>query len=315
MGLEILVLLVPLLAAASYTLSVYQGLQPNFNEMRLLAAPRRPTSVAKVDEDIRTLLEEIGLKEGDTLRELTAPEDGWQQVHPADTTHTRQAKLVFAGDCVRVGRCEDGSFCIHAKSPVDEPVDLRELLDILPSSGIVQDITRRQLWHAAIDENDEVDKLEDLAGDWEFCFRDYVNSEELAGLVAASGAFSPISLAGRSKLFVANAPDDKTAAIAATLRDTLMLFGVVPLKIQWSGSLTASPSSNGGSVAVIDWASSEAEVGWPWLGRKIDRPPAAEKLRQEPWEVTALKRPRGSPEVMVLSRRNVGKLAFQALRR
>jgi len=314
MGLEVLVLAVPLLAIASYTLSVYQGLQPNFNEMQLLAASRRPASAVEIDDDIRKLLEEIGSEE--IAGDLKGEDGIWQQVHPCGAAASAGSKLVFSGACVRVGQANDGSYCIQAKTPLDGSNDLPSLLQRLPPSGIVQDILQRQLWHEAIDVETDLEDVADLAGDWEFCYRDYVNSEELAGLVAATGAFSPISLAGFSKLSVdeqpASKPGELQKPVPATLRDTLMLFRVVPLKIQWSGTL--SPKS-GSSRAVIDWETSEAEVGWSWLSRKIDRPPAAEKLRQEPWEITALRKPEGCPKVVVLYRRNVGKLAFQALRR
>ena len=67
---------------------------------------------------------------------------------------------------------------------------------------------------------------------------------------------------------------------SAILTDRVVAFGCLPLRIDWTGSLLVETQE-------IQWTSTSARIGWRWLGRTIDRPKAAEKLRTStaPWLV------------------------------
>ena len=69
---------------------------------------------------------------------------------------------------------------------------------------------------------------------------------------------------------------------SAILTDRVVACGCLPLQIDWTGSLLAETQE-------IQWTSTSARIGWRWLGRTIDRPKAAEKIRTStataPWLV------------------------------
>ena len=114
-----------------------------------------------------------------------------------------------------------------------------------------------------------------LVGVWRFAFRDYVGSEERGSMLASrltpQWLLARMPAPGRLEL----RPDG-----SAILTDRVVAFGCLPLRIDWTGSLLVETQE-------IQWTSTSARIGWRWLGRTIDRPKAAEKLRTStaPWLV------------------------------
>ncbi|CAE8597823.1 unnamed protein product [Polarella glacialis] len=134
-------------------------------------------------------------------------------------------------------------------------------------------------------------------------------------MASRRGAFAPLKLLGATRLEVG--PDR-----SATLRDRFTLLGVVPVQIEWTGRLTCD--SRQGALEIV-WDDTSLRWGWGKLGGTKRRPPAAERLRQQPWIIDGflgkrrgaggvdegpLQPPAVTP-VIALRRLGVGTLAFR----
>ena len=154
--------------------------------------------------------------------------------------------------------------------------------------GVIDNPATRLAWHRALVDEALWEALpvparaaaatvgsNPLVGVWRFAFRDYVGSEERGSMLASrltpQWLLARMPAPGRLEL----RPDG-----SAILTDRVVAFGCLPLRIDWTGSLLVETQE-------IQWTSTSARIGWRWLGRTIDRPKAAEKLRTStaPWLV------------------------------
>ncbi len=135
--------------------------------------------------------------------------------------------------------------------------------------------------------------------DYRFAYRDYVNSEDQLVMFARRGGMTALLIRpvtfGRLTIGEGGACENV---------ENMRFLGIVPLTIRWDGALNDEGDT-------IHWASSQARIGWRWLGRTISQPPAAERLRQNPW---LIRHAEGSERehLLVLERRGVGRLVYAA---
>jgi hypothetical protein len=135
-----------------------------------------------------------------------------------------------------------------------------------------------------------------ISGDYHFCYRDYVNHEELMGMMCKRWGienflFKP-SRAGLVRIIPRK--DDNPCC---TLSERSKLFGIVPIAINWQGRLidsssstttTDNPSSN---YLRIVWDSTSMELGWKgFFGKHFDCPAVSKTLRQAPWVLNVKKK-------------------------
>ena len=130
---------------------------------------------------------------------------------------------------------------------------------------------------------------------YRFAFRDYVNSEELSQMMTRRGGLTGALLRSTADSLLSIGEGGE-----CTLVDTFRLLAFVPVRIQWEGELSAEADR-------IDWTYTHAMLGWRRLGRSVERPAAAERLRQNPWLVKMHSDVSG---VLVLENSGVGRLVF-----
>lgn len=302
-----------LLAAgyAAFSWKTYADLQPAYQRARLCAAARPDGSEEDAMEAVKEL-KSLGC-------ELAADVEGggaWLPWPGTGRGLEEAGELLYADQELRVLRAGGGEICICTRAPPAEwAAQLPALLDaVCGRSGavrVVEDVASRCLWQEVLLQTGGALGAADVAGEWEYRYRDYVNAEELGAMAATRGAFSPLRLRGGTRLQVA--PDGEGSA--AVLRDTFDLLGLVPLQIEWRGRLRPCPDKPGRME--LKWEDTSAEVGWRPFLLRLERPSAAERLRQEPWEVRAALPggAGGAGRVLALYRRGVGSLAFQRLGR
>jgi len=152
-------------------------------------------------------------------------------------------------------------------------------------------------------------KALEVEGDWYFCFRDYINEEELSAMASSRGAFTPLRLRGTTRLSVKRSGSENSN-MQALLVDTFELLGVVPVRITWLGKLVCF----GNNSSELQWDDTEMFIGWDGLGRTVKRPAPAERLRQQPWELRAqLNTDSKSNRILSLYRKSGGTLAYRKL--
>jgi hypothetical protein len=116
-----------------------------------------------------------------------------------------------------------------------------------------------------------------------FCFRDYVNWEELNAILSRRWGLERLLLRARRCGHLSVDSVKK-----CRLTEWFAVLGVVPLQIEWDGEIRHDPpadASTSTNPSAIHWTSTRLRLGWKnrWLGKTIANPPVAEKLRQEPW--------------------------------
>jgi hypothetical protein len=148
-------------------------------------------------------------------------------------------------------------------------------------------------------------------GSYRFCYRDYVNHEETLGLLCQRWSierflFRPARAAElvvcTTAAAAAAAPNNGSASNleqTCSLRERGVMLGFLPVSITWEGRVTtvstsqsdigdsddAGCSSSETSAIAIEWDTTQLRMGWKMIGTTIDRPPAAEKLRVDPWQI------------------------------
>ena len=135
-----------------------------------------------------------------------------------------------------------------------------------------------------------------IEGSYAFCYRDYVNHEEFAGLMQKRW--------GTEKFWLRPTRTDKLM-VSSNNHCQLMasghLYGFWPLKIIWEGSLCGN---------TIQWDTTRFVKGWKYFKKTIERPPIAEKLRASPWDVYLPREEQGGGDILILHRRGAGVLVF-----
>ncbi|CAL1166590.1 unnamed protein product [Cladocopium goreaui] len=195
----------------------------------------------------------------------------------------------------------------RVKTPVLEVSCICTAMRWSETGGVVSDTGARLAWEREI-RKAEANKTSTLTSwpkgtsTWAFEFRSYTNQEELNAMLAAKPGLQQLLLrpANRTSLQV-------DGEIAELEDNFLLLGGLVVVKIRWRGKALAS---------MLRWDTSEAVLSssvLPWLQRTFDRPAAAERLRKDPWELTAMVEPTVSGikrSVAVLRRVGAGRLVF-----
>lgn len=302
-----LLLLVSAIGYAAYSASVYRSLRPRYLEMRLVAASR-PEAAGGDLVDLRRAAGE--------LAEARRGADGGAE-GAAFSEVLRGLDLQAAiGDVLtslqRLDVPKAGAAALLARTAAE--------------TRVVEDASERLQWHRLLHGSARGDgddgggvAVGDLEGTWRFCFRDYVNEEELGAMAGNRNAFTAVRLRGATRLEVRAPEEGSQQEPSAALRDTFALLGVVPVEIEWRGRV--AEGRRPGSLELV-WDDTSLRAGWGPLGATVRRPAAAEKLRREPWEVEGLLGGGGgppaaagaaAPRVLALCRRGVGRLAFRRL--
>jgi len=141
----------------------------------------------------------------------------------------------------------------------------------------VEDIYERVNWNDRINECKFLGaKVNNVLkdGKYIYCYRDYVNFEELLGMVSKRFGVERFLYHG-TQAGILNIHKETSYC---TFTERPKLFTFIPLKIQWQGNVIGDK---------IVWNSSSMDIGWKntFLHKFIDRPAAAERLRQANWSV------------------------------
>lgn len=165
--------------------------------------------------------------------------------------------------------------------------------------------------NACIPTTKELSKvLRTIYGSYGFCFRDYVNNEELMFLQCQRWSIELLLLRPTRQTGQLIVQNDG----ASILRETGIVFGVLPICIEWKGRLVHGRVDNNmpdSDVVKIDWETTLVRLGWHGLWAKtIHRPEAAEKLRKDPWVLHLPPDNTARGDVVVFHREGVGKLAY-----
>lgn len=288
---------------SAYSWAVYRGLQGSFQRMRLVAAARPEAS----DEDA-----------GEAATALMAVKHGLGEELPGVTLDATGAEV--RAQLQRLLACESGE------------IDEDGLLGLAAGdeTRVVEEVSERLCWQTAIracgrrrgDTPATAEDAEQLLGTWRFCFRDYVNEEELAAMAGRRYAFTPVRLRGATRLSVSPA-QWLGGDMVATLQDRFALLGFVPVSIEWRGRLHVPAAASAGTDSAaaspeprlleLRWDDTSLTLGWKRFSRTLQRPPAAERLRHQPWELKGAfggESQQTRPLALALCRRGIGTLVF-----
>jgi hypothetical protein len=224
----------------------------------------------------------------------------------SSSSSSRDASIRVKGE-IAVEYSEDGEkWALHGrrrKKKAYTDLGLRELVAEMPvdTIEIVEDTLKRMNLSkemnrcVPLEDLDGKEDRPDVKGTYLFCHRDFANHEELMSMMWKRGGIELLLMkqCDRGLLVI-----DEDLRCAHT-QDTKLL-NIIPLLITWEGKL------EDGSIR---WHTSSLTLGWESFGRHFDRPPAAEKLRKDPWHVST---PGGDPTGDILSceREGKGKLLF-----
>lgn len=136
-----------------------------------------------------------------------------------------------------------------------------------------------------------------LGRSYRFAFRDYINFEELSAMMARRGGFTLLGSSADGQLSIGEGRE-------CALVDRFRLLYFLPITIEWEGALSAEADR-------IDWTNTRARLGWQRLGKTFERPPTAERLRQNPWLVRGSVAGGGDEcGMVVLENRGMGRLVY-----
>lgn len=140
-----------------------------------------------------------------------------------------------------------------------------------------------------------------LDGSYGWCFRDYVNHEELFGMLSIRMCvekvfFLPVKI---GQITV----DANTGSCA--LDDRSLLFGIVPLEMHWRGHLNSQEGA-------IVWDRTSLDIGWKGtvLSKHFDRPAMSERLRRDRWLVRYAKGHETTGDLVFMYREGRGTLVY-----
>jgi hypothetical protein len=168
--------------------------------------------------------------------------------------------------------------------------------------------------------------LPKMDGSYRFCYRDYVNHEEILAMMCRRWTMERLLF--RPQYATELCFSDQTKE--CILKERGKLFGVIPVSIDWTGRVvitkadTAATKVDGvapqGATAV-HWDTTRLKMGWTVsskrlrflnkvLGTTIDRPPAAEKLRVDPWYIKLAPDDYAHGDILCFMREGKGHLIF-----
>ena len=186
-------------------------------------------------------------------------------------------------------------------------LSLRELVsEKTTMMEIEEDVFKRMNWNEQIedcvpivssgDEGKSTTKNpSQIEGSYSFCHRDYVNHEELMGMMWKRGGIEGF-LFKPSRSDVATIDNKGKCVLSAQSK----LFRFIPISISWEGKL-----ENG----TIHWYTSSLTLGWEGFGKIFDKPAAAEKLRKDPWHISVPKDD-STGDILCFDREGKGHLVF-----
>jgi hypothetical protein len=194
---------------------------------------------------------------------------------------------------------QDGSVLSDRKIPQDS---LRALVGSKRKGKLVTEPFEFRTWMEALTRSVPLIATKEhtnISGLYSFSFRDYWNFEEAASLEVMHGSIRALKLRGQRKRPTELIIEEDGNC---TMTDYYVIKGVIPLFIQWKGTLLD---------ATISWTHTKLQKGWKhgWWGITLDRPPMAEMLRKQPWTVS-LPIDDDSGELLVLERTGSGRLVF-----
>jgi hypothetical protein len=208
---------------------------------------------------------------------------------------------------------ENGGICLRTNQMLDDTSTLRSLITQSKlrrrQLQIISDPFEFYIWLQQLTDSRIIDlpKLShqqqqppNVSGTYKFCFRDYWNFEESRALTKRLGSIRLLKLRAQQRKppeFVINEEDG-----SCTLTDFHVINGVVPMAITWEGKL----DTNSG---IISWSRTFIRKGWEWWTFTMDRPPMAEKYRQQPWKVS-LPASCTNGDVLIFERHGVGRLVY-----
>jgi hypothetical protein len=198
---------------------------------------------------------------------------------------------------------DNSSYALFAPNPARTST-LRELLANHPSDRlhIYDNIPIRLNWMKAVQACVKPN-AETLKGEYLFCFRDYVNFEELTIMLVQRKAWELILLrsSGIGKLTICDRKDPRQKS--CSLKERFYIFLLIPLAIEWSGQFSSRAHT-------LNWETSSMRIGWSFFGKTIHKPKASEKLRKDPWLVYYPQEDDSHGEILILHRIGSGKLVY-----
>lgn len=182
---------------------------------------------------------------------------------------------------------------------------LRELVaQHSTKSFIYEDVATRLNYMTEIDNCKPLLVPDLVQGNYSFCFRDYVNHEELMAMLGRRWCIDRLLLkATRTGRLIAPSSSDSSKPIV--LRERGLMLGFVPVQIDWEGHVETNEQNN----AVLLWDTTSLQLGWKRWGKLYEKPKLAEELRNDPWEIYV---PPGDTtgDVLVFHRLQSGKLVY-----
>lgn len=165
---------------------------------------------------------------------------------------------------------------------------------------IEEDIFKRMNWSEKIEDCVSIQTQKDdetsIGGSFSFCHRDYVNHEELMGMMwKRYGIEAFLFKPSRADVLTVD-KDSKKCLLTAQSK----LFRIIPICIKWEGNL---------KEGTIHWHSTSLTMGWESFGKFFDKPAAAEKLRKDPWHVS-IPKDDSTGEILCFDREGKGHLVF-----
>ena len=207
-----------------------------------------------------------------------------------DKVNERSIVKQIGSDMIFV-RDQDGKSGIYANREITQDKSLRQLVKSNGPNKIVVDTLQFRLWIETMLRTTEPSRS--LSGKFHYSFRDYWNFEESWTLEVTRGSIRMLALRNRraGELVIR---EDGTCI----LNEFHWMYGIVPLRLQWDGHMNGN---------VITWDKTLFHKGWSFLGRTIDRPPLAEKFRQEPWIILVPLDEDDSDDLIVIERQGLGR--------
>jgi len=223
--------------------------------------------------------------------------------HKFDSLSKQGSIRVKGNVAVQYSHDDEQSAIYGREKPPD--LSLQELVgEKTTKMEVEEDVFKRMNWIKKIEEcvpvNGEDEKNKDamnLEGMYFFCHRDYVNYEELMGMMCKRGGIEAFFFkpSRADELLV-----DKDSQECVLLSSS-KLFRFIPISIEWKGKLEKGTT--------IHWYTTSLMMGWESFGKFFDKPPAAEKLRKDPWHVYVPKDD-STGDILCLKKEGKGHLVF-----
>jgi len=164
---------------------------------------------------------------------------------------------------------------------------------------IEEDAFKRMNWREKIADCVSIKTQNDepsVGGSFSFCYRDYVNHEELMGMMCKRYGIEGF-LFKPSRAGILTVDKDSKRCL---LTERSKLFRIIPLCIKWEGIL---------KEGTIHWHSTSLTMGWESFGKFFDKPAAAEKLIKNPWHVS-IPKDDSTGDILCFDREGKGHLVF-----